>query len=171
VGNLQAVVAEDRGLVTILGEWSIGAEVNTRLITFSDATVAADAFPVLKGESIAKKAANAATAISLTLVEEKRTAVELPAQTVSVECGGWGWWGHAEASLPPRLSGVEGWKRRVDLAIRRAGEDGRSYLLLSAPNVQFPWSGQVPMWGRCGMGLGAEQVGDRVRFKWDCLLP
>jgi hypothetical protein len=170
VSNLQAVVAEDRRFVKVLGEWSSGAEVGIRLVTFSDAKLEADAFPILKGEGTASKVANAA-ALSLTLVEEKRTAVELPAQTVPAESGGgWGWWGHDEAPLPPRPSGVEGLQRRVDLEVRSAGEDGRSYLVLSAPNVRFPWSGQVPM-GRCALGLWAEQVGDRVHFKWNWLFP
>jgi hypothetical protein len=150
VGNLQAVVAEDRRLVTILGEWS------------------ADALPVLQAGSSAKGVATSDTAVPLTLVEEKRTSVELPAQVVEgfEPWGqfGWGEFGQGELSLPPQPSKLEDWKRRVDLEIRTAGEGGRSYLLLSAPSVQFPWSGQVPKGGRCAQGFGAEQAGNKIRY-------
>jgi hypothetical protein len=171
VGNLKAVVAEDQTLVKILGEWIDGAEVRTRIVTSSDTTVAADAFPILKGEGGAKKVVNGATALSLTLVEEKLTAVELPPRTVSVESPGGGWWGAAEVALPPRPSGVLRLKRRVDLEIRRADEAGRSYLLLTAQSVQFPWSGQIPIWGKCALAVGADQVGDKIRICETTLFP
>jgi hypothetical protein len=150
VSNLQAVVAGDRKVVRVLGEWSSAPEAS----------------PVIQSGSRGTGKADFDAAVPVTLVEEKATAVELPPQVVSDELRGQlvGDFGAGELSLPPEPSQLVRLKRCVDLEIRQADEGGRSYLLLSAPNVQFPCSAMFTRWGWCTTRFGAEQVGHKVRF-------
>jgi hypothetical protein len=109
--------------------------------------------------------------IEVTVVEERETPVKMPVQVVSGEANGWGWWGAVgiKLPLPPRIKGVPGWQRRIDLEIRRAGEEGRSYLLLSAPDVRLPWRGQIGE--RFATAYSAEVDGDAVHVAWTSLFP
>jgi hypothetical protein len=109
--------------------------------------------------------------IQLTVVEERETPVKMPVQVVFGEVNGWGAWAAQgiKLPLPPRSKGLPGWQRRIDLEIRRAGEEGRSYLLLSAPDIRLPWQGQIGE--RFATAFGAEACEEGVHVTWTHLFP
>jgi RNA polymerase sigma factor (sigma-70 family) len=147
VKNLQAVVSLDRKEVTLTGDWDSSGQ--------------------------AAQASGTAT-LDLKLVRETATAVRLPQQKVSTTCGGWGAFAQARLALPPPPKGLRQLKRKIDVEIRMTvDEEGRSQLLLSAPDIRLPWGSESLPLGARGycMAFGASQEDDHILVRWVHLFP
>jgi hypothetical protein len=99
------------------------------------------------------------------LIEEKRTEVRLTPQILTHGWQGFGAWAQGKLKLPPRPGGLVELKRRIDLEIRQADGGGQSHLVLSAEDVQLPWSVEFPA-DKNSRGLALTQDGEYLHVSW-----
>jgi hypothetical protein len=139
--NLQVLISGDRRAVEITGDRVDGEVLG------------------------AKPAGPPDTKAPLFLIEEKRTEVRLPARMLTHEWQGAGAWAQGKLKLPPRSGDYVAPKRRIDLEIRQSDGEGRSHLVLSAADVQLPWSVEFPGDNK-SRGLALTQDGDYLHVSW-----
>ena len=140
--NPQLEIGPDRRTVKIVGEWA--------------------------GNAVGKNAPAAEAIVPVQLIEEKTVAVSMPAHSTagSFTLAG-GTQSTVSLSMPPKPTGMTNPQRRTQLEFREATADGRSRVLMTVPEVTFPWTGMVksqsPTVGATGMlPTTAKQVGDQI---------
>jgi hypothetical protein len=118
------------------------------------------------GEVLGTKAdGGPAAKAPLLLIEEKRSEVRFATETLTHEWQGFGAWAQGKLKLPPRPGGLVEPRRRFDLEIRQADAAGQWHLVLSAADVQLPWSVAFPA-DKNSRGLALTQDGDYLHVSW-----
>ncbi len=115
VKNLKVQRTADGTGATVSGEWAGDAKV------------------------LSKAAGGSDVLIGVKLVQERTTAVQRPAETVTGVLAG----GQIVLPLPPQPRGVAGVQRKMQLEIRRTTADGRSQVVANVPDLKLPWSAPV----------------------------
>ena len=141
VKNVKLELNEDRKAGKLVGDWAAA------------------------GDALAKAAGKSDVMIPLTLTEERTSPAKSATETVSAVLNASGQ--TTPLSLPPQRLGAQHKERKIELQIVRAMPDGTQDVLVSEPDLKFPWKGATASRPGVGFGFGAALDGNRLQVKMD----
>ena len=137
VKNVKVELLPDRKSAKLIGEWAAA------------------------GDALAKAAGNADAMVPFTLNQERTVDVRLPATSIP---------GYLTASttgttiaLPPQRLGLQNPQRKIQMQIARTLPDGSQEVLVTEPDLKFPWKGVAVSKPGVGFSFGAALKGDQLQ--------
>lgn len=113
------------------------------------------------GDALTKAAGNADVMVPVTLNLERNAPVKLPTETVSAVANSAA--AGTTIALPPQRLGLQNAQRKIDLQIARAMPDGSQEVLVTEPDLKFPWKGVAVSKPGVGFSFGAALKGDQLQ--------